>query len=89
MALLLSKPTPVGVNAEYWRIGIANFHPRTATVQLVLDGYVSAAARDAGAQPLVQQPVDLPFSAELCDGGREGVYDAVKALPDWSAAVDC
>jgi len=37
MALLKSHLTKHGIEANYWRIGILNNHPRSNSVQVVLD----------------------------------------------------
>ena len=87
MALQLSRATAVGVNALYWRIGILNFHPRTSSCQVVLDGYPSKSVRDGGAAPLASLNVELPF-AECGDGDRASVYLAVKKQDEWAEASD-
>ncbi|HVT37347.1 MAG TPA: hypothetical protein VHE37_17305 [Nevskiaceae bacterium] len=87
MALQISKATSVGVDAQYWRIGLLNFHPRTASCQVVMDGYPTHEIRETGAQPIDQRALDLPF--EQCgDGDRAAVYDVIKQLPDWTGATD-
>lgn len=89
MALGKQVPTAFAVDMTYWRVGVLNIHPRTRTVQVVLDGYVSEQARRAGAAPAGNHELTLPYSSELADGGRAAIYAAIKAgVPGWADAED-
>jgi hypothetical protein len=88
MALQLAKPSGLGVDATYWRIGVLNIHPRSGLIYVVLDGYLSQAARTAGAAPVSESELQLPLTNALADGGRQAIYDAVKGLPEYGAATD-
>lgn len=88
MALHLSKPSGYGVDALYWRIGVMNIHPRSQSASVVLDGFISQAARAAGAQPISELELQLPLTNALADGGRTAMYAAIKALPEYANAVD-
>lgn len=89
MALILSLETPKGVNASYWRIGVLNIHPRSKSIQVVLDGYPDAAVRETATEPLATLEGALAWSDELADGGREATYSAIKTQWDgWAIAED-
>lgn len=89
MALQIERQTRYGVPCRYWTLGVINIHPRSRTVQVVLDGYPGQAYRNGGAEPLDRAELALAWSAQLADGGRAGIYAAIKAQhPDWGAAQD-
>ena len=88
MALQLTRPSGLGVDVTYWRIGVMNIHPRSGMIFVVLDGYVSQAARAAGAAPVIDAELQLPLTNALADGGRPAIYGAVKALPEYAGASD-
>lgn len=92
MAMKIKKPTEFGdaVEAEYWRIGIANIHPVSQSCGVVLLGYLNAAARTAEKQPLARKEVSVPWSAFTNPNNPsiKAIYDWLKAQPDWAAGED-
>jgi hypothetical protein len=92
MAIKLQKPTRYGdtVTAEYWRVGIANIHPRTKYCGVVLDGYVNKAARDANKDSVQCFELSVPWEA-FANGNNPNIKDIylyLKSLPDWGAGED-
>lgn len=88
MALLLSKQTPLGVDATYWRVISAHIDFGANTMAVFVAGYVDEAARNAGAAPLMQEQVNFTVEEFVADAPRNLVYGALKQLPDWTGATD-
>lgn len=92
MAIKLKRATSFSdlVDAEYWRIGVANIHPRNNSCQIVLDGYVNKAARDGGKTIISSIEMPIPWSA-FSNGNNPNlrdIYTYVKTLEDWSAGEE-
>lgn len=89
MALGKSVATGFGVAAAYWKIAnvIEDFIQNAAKITLA--GFVSSAARQAGAQPLAAVQVDLTGESYTAEDDRAALYDKIKALPAWSDSTDC
>mgnify|MGYP006935482163 CR=1 FL=1 len=98
MALALEQEIDnSGQIARYWRVrNVAVEFPTAggAQVTVVLDGWLSEAAREAGKDPLpnVKRIVYLSMAdADAADGlTKAAIYAAVKTAPDqqFSAATD-
>jgi len=92
MAIKIIKPTQFGdgVTAEYWRIGVANIHPRSQVCQIVMDGYVNAAARNTGKAPAAYFERSIPWEAFSNDKNPNirDIYLFLKAQEDWAAGED-
>lgn len=88
MAIKLKRATSFSdlVDAEYWRIGVANIHPRTQSCYVILDGYVNKAARDGGKSIIMSIEVSVPWSA-FSNGNNPNlrdIYTYIKTLADWA-----
>ncbi len=92
MAIKLSKPTRFGatVTAEYWKVGVANIHPRTQNCYVVLDGFLNKAARDEGSAAMETIELSVPWSAFANDKNPNirDIYLHLKSLEAWSAGED-
>lgn len=55
MAIEISKETPVGVSATYWKIISISMDTINYTVDMVVAGYLNADAREDGKEPLLKQ----------------------------------
>lgn len=83
MALQKPLPTPFKVDAPYWRIvRINSAYPGKSEV--LLAGYVSDVARQAGAEPL---DIKAYYYADS-DLTRNQAYDKLKLEPDFVGALD-
>lgn len=89
MALGKTFTTPFGVSAIYWKIANVTEDFLAGTMKVVLAGYVSAAARLAGSQPLVAQTIDITGDAYSVEADRAAIYTAIKAMEVWVGAEDC
>jgi hypothetical protein len=89
MALGKILATPYGCNASYWKIAnvIEDFVAQASKITLA--GYLTAEARQAGAQPLAGAAVELAQGSYVADLDRKAMYAAIKALPAWTDAEDC
>lgn len=81
-----------GINATYHNVRAYVWH-KGQGVEVVLDSYLDAAARQAGKKPLgtVQSQIPLAEFGEDFDFNvlaLADVYDALKAQDNWSGAVD-
>ncbi len=92
MALRKTIELPSGYTADYMNIAAVQFNKihRQCVVQLAV--YKDEAARIAGKEPAVSDPIYL--NGELVPFTAEGVtytdiYAALKALPDFAGAEDC
>ena len=85
MALKKSQMTKHGIVADYWRIGILNNHPRSNSVQVVLDCYVSKELRQADCYAVDYRELSLDRST-IGDGSLTEVYNAIKQLAEWEDA---
>lgn len=88
MALKKAIPTDYGVNAEYWNIGAAQEDFKGAGLHLTLYGYLDAAARQAGKQPLAAYTVQLTGDDYSPDAQRADWYGKLKGKPEWADAED-
>ncbi len=99
MALILSKETPMGVNAVYWKISKVNIYSIGLfednpliifTVQLTISGYLDESARRADKNPLCEltyiddENVTIGQNIDL----RSTLYTHIKSLPEWAGAID-
>ena len=89
MALSKSFTTPYGVSAVYWKIANVTEDFMAKSMKIVLAGYVSAEARQADAQPLVAQTIEITGEAYVADANRAAIYAAAKAMEVWTGAEDC
>lgn len=101
MALSKNIPTDYGVDATYWRIIGAQAYYGENLVDVVLAGYASDAARQAGKSPLATiTGIRLSWSDMALEGTNEptraAAYTAIKALAETderlsvlAGAVDC
>lgn len=88
MALAIEKMTPFGVPATYWRIISAHIDFGRNEMKVFLAGYANEAARDSGADPIIQEQVNFDADTFVPDQPRSFVYSAVKQLSEWSEATD-
>lgn len=88
MALKKATPTDFGVSAEYWNIGAAQEDFKGCGVTLTLYGYLDAAAREAGKQPLAAYQIQLAGDDYRPDGQRADWYGKLKSKPEWADAED-
>lgn len=88
MALLIEKQTPFGIPASYWRIISAQIDFGRNEMKVFMAGYASEDARNAGADPLIQEQVNFDAQTFAPDQPRNIVYAEVKRLDGWSGAAD-
>ena len=89
MALGKTFATPFGVSALYWKIANVTEDFIAGAMKVVLAGYISAEARQAGAQPLVAQTIEISGDAYAVEADRAAIYTAIKAMEAWAGATDC
>lgn len=88
MALQISKETPLGIPAEYWRIISARIDFGANTMAVSVAGYINKQARDDGKAPIIQEQINFVAEEFVPDQPRQGVYEAMKLMADWAEAVD-
>lgn len=89
MALSKAFVTNFGVTALYWKIANVTEDFIANTMKIVMAGYVSAEARQAGAQPLAAMPVELAGEGYTPERDRAALYAVLKTSPQWADAEDC
>jgi len=92
MAIKIQKPTKFGdtIVAEYWRVGVANIHPRTQSCYVVLDGYINKAARDGGKSVVDSIEMSIPWTAfsNSNNPNIKDIYLHLKTLEAWATGED-
>lgn len=103
MALILSKETPQGVNAEYWAISNINinimeiylnsetFFPLSNnSIRIDISGFLNKDARENHKKALDTKTYTM--TGTMTVGNNENLriqaYLYLKTLPEWSSAVD-
>lgn len=102
MALKITKPTDYGVDATYFKVFEMHLNFHLSIARVILVGYASKAARDAGKQPMVtimthfgvgaenasvpNKYPDFPFTIE--GKNTKEAYDFIKTIPEWANAED-
>lgn len=90
MAMQISKDTPFGVPATYWRIAAGTIDYARGTLDITVMGYKDQAAREAGAEPLGRwhrQWSGDAFAA-VAEPTRAAIYAALLADAYWDGAVE-
>ncbi|MBP2301573.1 hypothetical protein [Azospirillum picis] len=90
MALHQETRSAFGVPATYHRVGALRLDYQAGFAEVAVLGYASDEARHSGASAMTVCEMRIPFS-DLGSGdpSRADVYAAIKALPEFSGAVDC
>lgn len=89
MAFKIAKPSLYGVDADYWRVGVANIHPRSNACFVVMDGYLNAQAR-VDKMPIARVELTVPWEAFKNENNPSvrDIYLYLKNLPDWADGQD-
>ena len=91
MALQKSFTTSYGIPATYWKVGPIkiNFHTKICSVSVI--GFVNKQARDESMDSLKSKEYsfkDTNFTFDATQPLVAQIYAKVKALEEWSGAVD-
>ena len=88
--MLITKPTPFGVDATYWRIQHGTIDYAALRLDIYVAGYLSQEARDAGKVALATR--QLTFEGEyfipVAEPTRAALYAAITAMPEWAGATE-
>ena len=88
MAIQKQVDTEYGVPAEYWRIIhlTADFISSEAVV--IIAGYLTAAARTDGSEPLMVKQFRLPFPPTLTEVTRADLYTFLMLQPFFEGGTE-
>jgi hypothetical protein len=86
MAIVKSIPSNFGIPATYHNIGVLRWVKETQSAVLEINSFSDKSSRDKGMRP-------LQVETETITGQKDApslvqAYALLKALPDWTDAVD-
>ena len=87
MALLISKPTSIGINAEYFKIDSASID-KSGNASVQISGFISKTARETGRESIVNNIYSIPCS--ISDGSPlwSELYLGLKNTDYFAGATD-
>jgi len=88
MAIQKQVDTEYGVPAEYWRIIHLNADFIGAEAAISIAGYLTAAARVDGSEPLMIKHFRIPFPPGLAEVTRADLYAFLMLQPFFAGGVE-
>lgn len=88
MALNKAIHTDFGIDANYWNIGAVQEDFKGQGAQITLYGYLDAAARLAGKQPLAATQLTLVGADYVADADRATLYGVIKTKEGFEGSSD-
>lgn len=88
MGLLKDTATNYGFTAQYWHIARVNHEFEGKTSAVLLNGFVTKAARDTGAMAVVSKSITFEGDDFKPEATRADLYTKIKELPDFTGATD-